>query len=502
MVDWLLKGEPREAQLEALRRSHLGYATRDTVDDEPFFRPVPGHSRSHPAKGWGHFLEMRIGKTPTHLNEGALFRRDYDFRWHIVIAPNAFKEDWPLEAATFGYPADAIALSSDNRREVQTFVDKRQKTGGLIAVNYEALKSEASMSIIEQVCGDRTIIGADESIGLKNPQSVQTKAAQKIAKECGARRVLCGKPITQGASDMHQQLRFIGQLNGVDHTVFKNTYNKYGGFQGKAIIGIKNEDMLHSILDRCSWNARKVDWLRTPGRDYSERKLFLLPDQLKMYERMEKEFLIELANGTIIAADQIITKLIKLQQIASGFIIDEDRLVHELMPPEKNPKALTLKGMIDDEIEHKVIVVCHYQHSIDILERALAAYHPAIIRGQQYHRKEDRPLVEEKARFNGDRACRVLIGQEQALRYGHTLMGNPLDPCYTTVFYENNYSLNDRSQCEERNQGSGQQFPINIIDFVVTPQDRNTIKALQRKEDIAATALRYARETGILPHTS
>jgi hypothetical protein len=107
--------------------------------------------------------------------------------------------------------------------------------------------------------------------------------------------------------------------------------------------------------------------------------------------------------------------------------------------------------------------------------------------------------LSEKERFNGDPNCRVLIGQELALRYGHTLMGSATNPCLDIVFYENDYSLNNRSQCEERPQGAGQQGPITIYDFYATPQDLKPIEAIQRKEDVVAAIMGYARAAGVLP---
>jgi hypothetical protein len=498
-MDWLLNCEPREVQLEALRRSYYGTSLFDDHGRKRESAITVGGI--NPARGWGYFMEMRLGKTPLHLAEGALFRRDYDFRWHVVLAPNAFKHDWPVEAEKFGYPAPSIALDSSNRKQVAAFIDKNSATGGLITVNYEALRYPDTLKLLEKVLGPRTLIGADESISIKNPQSGDSKAAIALAKMCGARRILTGKPVTQGPHDLWAQLRFIGQLNGVMPATFRNTHCEMGGYMGRTVVGYKDAEKLQELLSTCSFTARKADWLKTPGKDYvAPRKITLLPDQAAMYMQMQKDFVVAVADGTVITADQVITKLMKMQQISSGFIIDEDRKVHNLMPPAKNPKVVELLRIMEEEATTKVIVVCHYQHSINILEEALAKYNPAIIRGDIWHDQNKRDKLTEKARFNLDPSCRVIIGQEQALRYGHTLMGNPNDPCCTTWFYENNYSLNDRSQCEERNQGAGQLLPIAIGDFVSSPQDIAVIKALQRKEDVAAAIMNYARETGVLPH--
>ena len=43
---------------------------------------------------------------------------------------------------------------------------------------------------------------------------------------------------------------------------------------------------------------------------------------------------------------------------------------------------------------------------------------------------------EQKARFNNDASCRVILLQCDASRYGHTLLGGPgeADKCRTMIF--------------------------------------------------------------------
>lgn len=510
MIDWLLKLDPREAQLEALSRSYLGIATRDKLSDTPNPRPVPRHPRDRPAVGWGHFLEQRVGKTPTLLNEWMLLRRDYGVKWAIVLAPNAFKRDWPLEVEKFGVDAPAIAFESTKREQTAKFIAKNEQHGGLISVNYEALIQKPTVDLLRGITGSRCLVAADEGITLKNPSSGTTKAALSLGQLCPIRRDLSGKPLSQGPEDLYAQLRFLGLLEGVTSTVFKGKYCQRGGFMGKKTTGVKNEDELHALLERCSWTARKLDWIRPPPghdrfKDYPPIRMLEMTDrQHQLYVAMFKDMLMEIEEGIIISADQVITKLIKLQQISSGFVIDEFRETHELVPIDKNPLILEIERMLLDEIclereGGKVIINCTSKYMIDALEHRLARWQPAVIRGQLWHKETDRDIIAEKARFNGDPNCRLMIGQEQALRYGHTLMGTQDQPCLNMIYAENSYSLNDRSQTEERAQGAGQLAPVAIWDFAVSPQMARIIEALQDKEDIVSVVMRFPRSTGVLP---
>ena len=494
--DWLLKGDPREVQLEALRRSYYGYKLRDFPEDEERFLRI----RNGPARGWGHFMEMRLGKTPTALNEFELFVRDYDFRRMIILSPNAFKNTWVTEAEKFGTTFDAFAYDG-NRSKLRRFV-ATNKGRYILALNYEALRSEDVLSFLQDECGDQTAIYADESVTIKGSGTTTTDNALTLAKRCRARRPMTGKPIVQGPHDAYTQLRFAGQLEGVLYTAFKSKHCQMGGFQGKAVVGVKKAEELSETIHSAAFVARKAGakgWLKTPGVEYGVRELQMLPEQAAMYAAMEKEFMVELANGTIVTADQITTKLIKMQQITSGFIYDEQRGIHFIVPTAKNPLVLAVKTMIEEELEGKLILVCHHQPTMDLFQKALEEYGVAVIRGAEWHKKNQRPLDDEKARFNTDPSCRVLIGQEISLRYGHTLMGSKEQPCLTQVYIENNYSLNDRSQTEQRAQGDGQQGVLSILDFFASQRARDIVMSLQRKEDISAYVMNYAREEGILP---
>lgn len=467
-------------------------------------RDTQGFRRTGPAKRWLHLLEQRLGKTPITLNELELFRRDYNIKWAVGFAPNSFKPEWIEESERWGVSRPAYAFSSADRRGAQRFIDRNRAHGGLLVVNYEALIYDDTLTLLADLIGPDTYLFGDETVNIKNSQAVSTKNAITLAKDAGVRRSLTGKPIVQGPHDMWAQARFAGELNGFNYYAFRNTYCKMGGFQAKQVKGVKNEEQFQEWLDGCAFQARRTHWLTTPGVEYAQRKLEMLPEQKVHYKRMEEDFLTlivdHLDEEVIIPADQIITKLLKLQQISSGFIIDEEGNTHDIMPPSRNPLVLEVQRMLRDEISTKVLIFAHHTHLIALLMEALKEFEPAIIAGQGQMKTFDRDTQAEKRRFNGDPRCRIMIGQERAIKYGHTLMGAPDDPCLNEIYAENSYSLDDRSQTEQRAQGDGQAGLITIWDFIPSPIALAAILALQRKEDMSAAVMGYARDTGLLPN--
>lgn len=502
--DWLLRGEPRPVQLEALRRSYIGVALLENQDDDNTkprrLYDSEGAPRRGPRRGWAHFLEQRLGKTPALLNEYALLRRDHNIEWAIVISPNSFKPEWVAEADRWGVDVPFHEFRSDDRRAAERFLVNNRRFGGGLVINYQALLSEGTRKLIASILGPKTLLVSDESINIKNHSASTSKYAIQIAKECGTRRVLTGKPVTQGPHDLWSQFRFIGDLSGLNYYAFRNTFCKMGGFEGRQVKGAKNEERLQEIMAACAFSARRIDWMKTPGRDYAPRRLEMIPEQKVHYKRMEDDFITDLqGTDVVISADQVVTKILKLQQISSGFMIDELGQPHDIMPPSKNPMITELQDMLHNEISGKTIIFAHYTHTIDMLMEALAEFNPALIAGNGQMKRYGRDIQIEKSRFNSDPACRIIIGQEKAIKYGHTLVGTPDDPALTEIFAENSYSLDDRSQCEERSQGATQVGTITIWDFIPSPILKAAILSLQRKEDVSASVMGYARSTGILP---
>ena len=132
----------------------------------------------------------------------------------------------------------------------------------------------------------------------------------------------------------------------------------------------------------------------------------------------------------------------------------------------------------------KLIVIHHYVESGRLLVQALsdAGLNPAWIRGGM----SPEEVKAQKLRFNEDKSCRVIVGQERAIALGHTLTGAEGDRCSRIAFFENSYSLYFRSQCEDRNHRGDQDEPCTVYDFVTSPIERAAIDSLIAKREMAS----------------
>ena len=483
--EWVILGNPRPVQLEALRRSYYGYK----LYDDNKLLPNPQFLHHGPAEGWGHFLEMRLGKTPLMLNEFELFRIHQGITRGIVVAPNTYKSAWVEEAKAFG--VELPFFEFETRRAEGSLRDFAVDNRGVLVVNYEALQYKRCRDVLDELFEDkRYVMALDESIKIKNFQSIASKMARAYTKDAAYVRVLTGLPFTQGPHELYPQLRAIKQQDGINPYVFRNRYCKMGGFKNKKVVGVKNEEMLGKLLDECSFVAGLAEWYPSEARAgiYHVERLGQTRQQEAAYDEMEKHFVLAFDSGEVVSAAQVITKLMKQQQIASGFVFDDSGEVVWLNDPVNVPKMQRTLQLLDEA--KKAVVFYHYNPTGDALEKAFEKYKPCLIRSDQLMKKRGLDIEAEKAAFNNDPERRVMIAQLERTKYGHDLTGNKGDIlCDLEIFYENTYSLDTRSQCEMRIVTADQKVPPQYVDFVTCPADAGPIKALQFKQDIVDTVM-------------
>lgn len=451
-MPWLLNHpiykRPWDVQVEAMRRAN-------------------GHAK------YGWFLEQGLGKTSLALNEAMVS----DVDAIVVLTPNSFKGDWRLAPEEWGV-------------DIESFMwpDRILRAGSgspffLYAINYESARAGAFDDLVRILESRRCLLVIDESSAIKNPRAQTTKAVIELSKRAAMVRELNGTPMTQTVMDYWGQLRAIGQLSGVNPFQFRNKYAEMGGYMGRQVKGIKNEDELYALLDRCSFRALKKDWRKDlpPKLPAVAVHLEMTARQKKHYQEMMEDFYTEI-NGMEVAADIVLTRMDKLRQISSCLLMNDGR-AEFMEEPSKNPKMRAVLDILNGG-STKAIVVHFYRHSGLMLQEQLKkeGLQPAVIRGGMS--PED--LVSEKRRFNDDPGCRVLIAQESAAHLGHTLLGGTGDDRATRmIFFENSFGLKERLQMEDRIHRGAQDQPCSYYDLVTSPMDQIAVDILTRKKNAA-----------------
>jgi SNF2 family DNA or RNA helicase len=449
-MKWYLKGNPYRVQQKAL-------------------------DAANGRRGFGYFMEMGLGKTATAYNEFIHLLEMDMVDCMVIICPQSLKAVWAEEAGKW---------------DVQFPVHIWPKVGpicAIMAMNYEAIIGKGGYYLENYILDNmRVYLVLDESIHVKNPQAKRTRRMIGLAAQAKFVRILSGAPITKSALDIWGQFRCIGELEGRNQYAFRNRFCVMGGYMGKQIVGVKNKEELHNLIDSNAFRARKKDWTDLPETLNTTRNYELSKTQKIQYNTMLEDLVLHVKEETI-TAPMVITQMMKLQQISGGFIIDEQGDTNELVGIEKNEKIKLIKEIVD-ELDSKVIIFAFYKKSISNLAKAFIGTKCALLTGGQ---KEDTQAA-EKLFFNEGEA-KVLIAQLTAGKYGHTLLGTEEMPCHTSIFYENNYDLDARVQAEARNHRHGQHYPVTYVDMVGTNLDRKVIDALQRKQNLATSIIDAVR---------
>lgn len=478
-MTWMLNKPPLDVQAEArkqvIRKKHAG-----AVD------------------AFLYWCEMGLGKTGMVLNEFAEYHVAKKVDFLIVVTLNSFKQGWVDEAINFGLKFK-IGVWPDCRDTPHT------KMHGMI-INYEALIGAGGERVIEILKDRKVYLAFDECHKIKNPDSTVTKwmtggkkngrAFDGAYKLATVRRGLTGTPMAQDVMDLYPQLRLGGALDGWNQYAFRNKYAQLGGFMGKQVVGYKVDMLpeLHRLMDRHSFRATKKDWLDLPLQTWNAPLKMEMPPKLKAkYKEMQEEFILQLSNETNITADMVISQILKLQQISSGFIYDGERVTHHLASPDEMPKYQAVVDIASGlEGASKLIVFAHFRPTIDRLSMFISkklGYRPAIFMGGM----KSGDIAIEKASFNSDEGPDILIAQTSVGSATHTLLGGTARPCYTTAFFENSFNKIDRMQAESRNHRKGQKYPVSYWDFVSSPVEMKPIKALQTKGDLIKAVIEGIR---------
>jgi SNF2 family DNA or RNA helicase len=447
-------------------------------------------ARDKPGVGW--FLQQGLGKTLCALTEYSWCHSLGQADKMIVVAPNTFKQGWIDEIEKHGFSFNAHVFQSSKKEEAQRFLSRQgHNAPPILILNYEAMRRPAVLTqIVKWAAIGKTYLAIDESIQIKGHRSQQTKAVHRLAAVCCWKRLLTGRPQTQGPQDLWGQLRAIDLFIDRNFYAFRGAFCVMGGWQNKEVIAEKNAEVLARIMAPFVFQAKKADWLPDlPRKSPTIRDYTMSTEQLAQYNQMEHQFLVEIERG-VVTVDVAIAKYEKLAQIQTGFVYDESGDVHELVKPSENPRLQLLKQILNDEVEGKVCIVYRHRPVFDLLLKALAKYNPAWIRG----RMNPDDVEEQKARFNNDPHCRAILLQAEASKYGHTLLGDvnaEEDKCRTMIFFENSYSADTRDQVEDRIHRRGQTGEyVSYIDLSGSALDRRIVKALQRKERLYQSVFR------------
>lgn len=463
---------------------------------KPYDVQAAAFERGKDKECYAYWLEQGLGKTALGLADFLYNLWMERCEALIVIAPHYLMSEWVVETKKYDVKVPLVA-----------WPDLHPKTTTLgpapfiLVINIEAVRTGRGHKFVEELLKRyRCMLMIDESTIIKSFNKLSARAALALGNSAKMRRELSGLPMPHNVMDLWSQLRFIKQLSGVNPYAFRNRYAIMGGYMGKQVKGIKPErlDELTALMDAACFRALKADWAPSlPPKIYVEQRFDLTPSQRKHYRQMEEEFFIVLRDGdpdSGIFANQVMHAMLKLQQISRGFILDGERVAHELVSVEDNPAINTIKAKLET-IQGKTLIFTAYRHSTELLHEILKDEYGArmLIGGMK-----DAAIQEEKARFNQDPAARVFVLQTAVGHKGHTLLGgkDPTTHCSSTIYYENTYNWEHRAQSEDRNHRWGTIADcVTYTDLVCSNMDLRYLQAFREHKEAHRVVVDVFRTT-------
>jgi SNF2 family DNA or RNA helicase len=418
---------------------------------------------------YGFFVEMGLGKTRVAI-ELALARSQRT----LILAPNTVLENWDAEIRKWSNNERKGIILQGSRSQRERLLNLN---GQFFIINYEALRILKERLINK---GFQFII-ADESQKLKGYKTLQSKSAFQIAQAIPYRLIMTGTPITNNPLDLYGQFRFLNpHIFGFSYYRFRAQYAIMGGFQNYQVVKWINMDGLKSIIYKHACSYLKKDCLDLPDKIYEVEMLDLTKEQREKYNELKTQFITEF-KGEIVNATVVLTRLIRFQQITSGFLRAGDGTKEGIrdFPFGKNPKLDWVADFLKHRLprEGKVIIFCRFLWEIHALIRLCkeTKIGYSVIYGAIKERQA------EVDKFNNDPRTRVFIGQLQT-----SGMGLNLTAASYVVYYSNSYSYGDRIQSEDRAHRIGQCKNVTYIDLVCRKTiDELILKVLSSKKNMA-----------------
>jgi SNF2 family DNA or RNA helicase len=295
----------------------------------------------------------------------------------------------------------------------------RQSVADAYLINYDLVPWLCSIFPAEK--WPFRIVICDESSRLKgfrlNKGRVRANALSTIARHTGRWWNLTGTPCPNGLQDLWGQMWYVdfGERLKRSYSAYLEAYFLEDRYTRKITTQFAAEPEIHRLVADKMLVLRAADWLDLEKPQEIPMDVNLPPEVRAQYRAMEKDYFLELAD-TQIEAGTAAVKSIKLLQMCSGSIYDEDTMPHHL----HDVKLEALDDILEEIAPKPLLVAYWWKTDVPRILNHLAKLN---IPARVYSGKQD------EDDWNAGK-IRVLLLQEQSA-FGLSLHM----PCHDLCFY-------------------------------------------------------------------
>lgn len=308
-------------------------------------------------------------------------------------------------------------------------------------------------SLIEQHCRNGIIgrIILDESHVFKNYDADQTQALLKI-KNCPYKIAMTGTPIMNRNIDLYPVMNWLG-YEDKNYWEFTRRYCKFGGFNGKQIIGNQNNNELHNKLSTFMLRRLKSDVLDLPEKIFIDEYLEMDGKQWSLYEKvklMSKADIAKMKHNK----SALLLQLTNLRKITCHPAWYDEN--NRDFPSVKYERILQILEQAVENNQKTIIFSCYttpMDSTIECMNLSLLLkqYNPAIITGDTKDR------MSQVDKFQNDDDCKIIIGSIGAMGVGLTL-----NKASNEIFLDEPWNRAIKEQAIDRGHRVGTKNNINI----------------------------------------
>ena len=340
-------------------------------------------------------------------------------------------------------------------QEYYKLLDKETKPANIYLMNYENLQwlSETLHTYYISKGRDLPFDGVvwDELSKMKNSSTNRVKAFRKIADKFDWTTGLTGTPASNGYKDLHGQFLVVdkGVRLGTSKTAFRTRfYRKVGPY--KEVPFDDTETVIKGLIGDITPEMSAEDYNPLPDLMVNNVEIEM-PDALRaMYEKMEKEFFLQLDSGSEVEVFNQASLTNKCLQFSNGAMYPIAGM--PLWEPIHDLKLEALEDIIEEAQGSPVLCAYAYRSDAERIMKRFTNIDPINLT----ECKSESSLTNAMHRWKtGD--CQLMIGHPASM--GHGIDGLQKNG-HILVWFGLNWSLDLYEQFNARIRRQGQGAPV------------------------------------------
>ena len=408
-------------------------------------------------------LDMGLGKTVISLTAIAdLLFDSFEAHRILVVAPlRVARDTWPAEIAKWEHLqhltyAVCVGTPKERRMALMSGADitiiNRENLGWLI--DSSGFDFDYDMIII------------DELSSFKNHKSKRFQSLMKVRPKVKRIIGLTGTPSSNGLMDLWAEFKLLdfGERLGRFITHYRNNYFIPDKRNGEIIYSYKPmpyaEDAIYRRISDITISMKSTDHLQMPELITSQYEVQLSEEETQRYEELKADFILELPEGEITAANAA-SLTGKLSQLANGAIYDDAGNIIEF----HDRKLDALEDLIEAANGKPLLVAYWFKHDLQRIKK-------------RFNVREIKSSKDITDWNNGDIPVAVIhpasAGHGLNLQAGGSIL----------IWFGLTWSLELYQQTNARLWRQGQTSGTVVIEHIITKGtiDERILKALSLKE--------------------